>query len=381
MSNKKQFICIGCYVFCILYITLLSRTPALVHVVRMIPFWSFSDWIKGNWSRGGSIILNMILFVPFGYILSGTIKKRLVQLATCFALSLAIEIAQYCTFRGFFDIDDIITNTFGGFIGIVCYQRFGDRLKNWHVPVIFILAGIAGCFLVTSNTVIYETQFDFHIQYVKVKDNKITMNGTCDIYRRGFLPYQIQLKGENGIIHAATTTEGMQFTATAEVSAGEYEVDVVFNGYQPISTKTYINGNQIEYVQAAPTPDITDTDLEFLLDTGILKVYNAEYDVYVYQVENRLYWIIGKTDFNTSVIYHLYTEEPENLPVERQQYGFDNRGFSIGSDKDLTGTINCGRYRVYSDIIPTDYSITAIAVGMNKGSDIIWKECFRADTF
>ena len=129
-----------------------------------------------------------------------------------------------------------------------------------------------------------------------------------------------------------------------------------------------------------PKPDITATDLEFLMDKGILKVYDADYDLYVYQVDDRLYWLIG-ADFDASIIYHLYTEEKENLPDDRQQYGFDNRGFRIGSEKDLTETMNCGKYKVFSDIIPTDYYITAIAVGMNKGPDILWREYFRPDRF
>ena len=32
-------------------------------------------------------------------------------------------------------------------------------------------------------------------------------------------------------------------------------------------------------------------------------------------------------------------------------------------------------------IIPTDYFITAIAVGMNKGPDILWREYFRPNRF
>ena len=183
------------------------------------------------------------------------------------------------------------------------------------------------------------------------------------------------------IYRASTETDGTKFIATADVPGNEcYEIDVVFQGYQPIGTKTYINGDHVEYVPTAPKPDTTVTDLEFLLDKGILKFYDADYDVYVYQVDDRLYWLIG-VEFDASIIYHLYTEEKESLPEDRQQYGFDNRGFRIGSEKDLTETMNCGKYKVFSDIIPTDYYVTAIAVGMNKGPDIYWREYFRPNRY
>lgn len=369
------------YALCVLYITILSRTPALARNARPIPFWSFLDWIKGNWSRGGSIVLNIVLFIPLGYLLSGVWKSKMLPLITCLAVTIAIEVTQYFSYYGYFDTDDIIANFLGGVIGVLCFQRFGERLKRFHVPGILLLAGLIGCIITTGNTVVYETQFDFRIQSVKAQDNTITLSGNCDVYRRGFLPYQIQLKGENGIYRASTETDGTKFIATADVPGNEcYEIDVVFQGYQPISTKTYINGDHVEYVPNAPKPDITATDLEFLMDKGILKVFDADYDVYVYQVDDRLYWLIG-ADFDASIIYHLYTEEKENLPEDRQQYGFDNRGFRIGSEKDLTETMNCGKYRVFSDIITTDYKVTAIAVGMNKGPDIYWREYFRPNRF
>ncbi|MDO5138964.1 MAG: VanZ family protein, partial [Oscillospiraceae bacterium] len=348
--------------------------------VRPIPFWSFLDWFRGNWLRGGSIALNIILFIPLGYHLAGVWKSKWVPLIICLNMTIAIEVVQYFTYYGYFDTDDIIVNFLGGVIGVFCYQRFGERLKNWPVLVLLILTGIVGCFLVAGNTVIYETQFDFQIHSLEVQNNAFKLSGTCDIYRRDFLPYTIQLKGEGSTYRASTETDGVLFTATAVAPDGEYEVDVVFNGYQPINTKTYIKGDQVQYVSKAPTPDILNTNLEFLLDTGILKMYNADYDAYVYQFDNHLYWLIGK-DFDASIIYHLYTEELVNLPEERKQYGFDNRGFRIGSENDITETMDCGAYRVFTDIIPNEYSVTAIAVGMNKGPDIIWREYFRPCSF
>ena len=381
MRSKKTYTYILLYVLCILYITILSRTPALARNVRPIPFWSFLDWFNGNWSRGGSIALNIVLFIPLGYLLAGVWKSKWVPLTICLTVPIAIEVVQYFTYYGYFDTDDIIANFLGGVIGILCYQQVGERLKWFHVPALLILAGLIGCIITTGNSQIYETQFDFWIQSVKAQENTITLSGNCDVYRRGFLPYQIQLKSKDGIYRASTETDGTQFTATVDAPGNEcYEIDVVFQGYQPISTKTYINGGHVEYVPNAQKPDITATDLEFLLDKGILKVHDADYDVYVYQVDDRLYWLIG-ADFDASIIYHLYTEEKDNLPEERQQYGFDNRGFRIGSEKDITEIMNCESYRVFTDIIPTDYKVTAIAVGMNKGPDIYWREYFRPNRY
>lgn len=376
MRSRKQIIYVSFYSACIFYITILSRAPALAHTVKPIPLWSYLDWLRGNQSRGLSILLNIILFTPLGYMLASGKKRKWIPVGLCFLSSVSIEIIQYLTYRGFFDIDDIISNCIGGAGGALIYRAVGERFNKWHVPALLLLAGIIGCIITSGNRQIYETQFDFRILSVEVQGNSITLSGVCDIYRRGFVPYQIQLKDDDGTYIASTETDGTQFIATTNVPIGVYEIDVLFQGYPPISTNTYICGDQVQFVPNAPIPDIIATDLAFLLNAGIIKVYNAEYDTYVYQVDNNLYWIIG-ADFVDSIIYHLYTEEPENLPEERKRYGFDNRGFGNGSEKEITNTINCGKYRVFRDIIPNEYSVTAVVVGMNKGPDVFWSQYFR----
>ena len=123
-----------------------------------------------------------------------------------------------------------------------------------------------------------------------------------------------------------------------------------------------------------------DIKVDGARDDWILMAYNEEYDVYVYQLEKCLYWLVGN-EYDASIIYHLYTTEPDNLPENRKQYGFDNRGVSIDSGKELTETKDCGKYKIFTDIIPTDYFVTAIAVGMNKGQDVFWEEFFRPNRF
>ena len=197
----------------------------------------------------------------------------------------------------------------------------------------------------------------------------------CTVYNRDELGYQILLRSEDTEQRAETVVAGEEFSASLESANGELYVQ--FRGYSPIATSVYINNGEIAYVpMRTPEPDVTDTDIELIVETGTLMVYNAEYETYVYQVGDILYWLVGK-DFDASIIYHLSTDKPDNLPENRQQYGFDNRGFRIGSEQEITETMNCGRYRVFSDTIPDSYRVIAIAVGMNKGPDIFWRDYFR----
>jgi glycopeptide antibiotics resistance protein len=61
---------------------------------------------------------NIIWFVPFGYyIVAYKRKSLLTAILIGFALSLVIEITQFVLGSGVSEIDDIILNTFGCFIG------------------------------------------------------------------------------------------------------------------------------------------------------------------------------------------------------------------------------------------------------------------------
>lgn len=88
---------------------------------NLIPFRSMSVQIERitQWWALKNILGNIIPFIPFGFLLPITYKKfnaAIKVLAMGFASILLIEIFQFFTRLGSFDVDDIILNM----IGIVC---------------------------------------------------------------------------------------------------------------------------------------------------------------------------------------------------------------------------------------------------------------------
>ncbi len=74
--------------------------------------------------------LNMILFVPVGYLLPYTFhwfraRVRVRPVLFCLMLSFLVENLQLITRRGMYDFDDIISNTLGGWIGQLLYITVG----------------------------------------------------------------------------------------------------------------------------------------------------------------------------------------------------------------------------------------------------------------
>lgn len=70
---------------------------------------------------------NIIAFMPMGFFLSEVTGKKLngIQiLLLCFLFSLSVETVQLLTKLGCFDVDDMILNTLGGFLGYLVNRIF-----------------------------------------------------------------------------------------------------------------------------------------------------------------------------------------------------------------------------------------------------------------
>lgn len=86
--------------------------------LELTPF-NYGETISGNYPQFESI-LNVLIFVPFGFLLSKITQKNFFKkLLIIFFVSLCFEIIQYCLAIGVADVTDLITNTSGGLIGIL----------------------------------------------------------------------------------------------------------------------------------------------------------------------------------------------------------------------------------------------------------------------
>lgn len=390
------------YLLFIFYITLFSRSYSFVRSCNLEMFWSYITWFKGNAMLGREILLNIALFVPFGYFLTDVLQgwniKRagVTTVIVSLVIATAIETVQFIDGLGYCEFDDVFNNVLGsclgiGFFRLCSYCISADHLQKWKlvISILFLIAGVAGCNMVSGSGLLppYKslTQFDFDIKQVSSDGKNLSLQGYCYAYKREMPSYHILLRGEQTgkLYKGVTKVDGKTFLASVPVDTEEkYHVLVQFKIYQPVSTFTYVNNNRVEYVSGTVVdPDIRDTDLGMIVRNGILKVYEPKFDVYVYQFNRRLYWLIGSPiDKRTEIIFHLHTNEPDRLPEHRKKYKFDNRGFRAGAKNELTRQMRCGKYRVFEREIPKEYNITAVWVGFNTGGKITWSRWFRVET-
>ena len=149
-GTKKKIRAVGMVLFC-LYIILLvyflffaegyGRVPSqertyrynLVPFVEIRRFWNYREQL-GFMAVFTNIFGNVIGFVPYGFILPIISKKTenlLFVTSTGFLGSLLVETVQLMTRVGSFDVDDLILNTLGAFLGCLLFM-ICNKIRRWY---------------------------------------------------------------------------------------------------------------------------------------------------------------------------------------------------------------------------------------------------------
>ena len=142
------------YLLLNLYFTLLMREPGEDYPIILTPLRSYfavlgwdvqsfpvvGQLLQGSWEEPIAfafesligIVQNLILFMPFGFLLYAvTDQPRTARILLFgFLLSLAIELCQLFFRLGWFEIDDILHNVLGTYLGIRLYRRTVKRTST-----------------------------------------------------------------------------------------------------------------------------------------------------------------------------------------------------------------------------------------------------------
>ena len=129
-GEKINFLFAFLYIGVVVFFTLLYRGTTF-HNVKYGILESYIKMFIDSEIRA-SIIKNIWLFVPLGAILYQLYPKRIVFLMSV-AISVIVELIQYATGIGYCELDDIISNSFGGWIGFesaMLLKNIKNSLRN-----------------------------------------------------------------------------------------------------------------------------------------------------------------------------------------------------------------------------------------------------------
>lgn len=137
MLKKIYKIIIIPYTLLLLYLMFLGmgRFQYDDNLIAVEPIFSTINFIKGirDWKEIVIIVLgNIVMFIPFGFL--GWVFPKLKDLKTLvlnFIPAITIvEALQYFTRMGIFEIDDIILNTFGVYLGWLMYRFIEKKFRS-----------------------------------------------------------------------------------------------------------------------------------------------------------------------------------------------------------------------------------------------------------
>lgn len=135
ISGKTLFTVLGIYILSLLVLLFFrpnEQDYGAAHNINLIPFSTISLFLSGDADplvAFYNIAANIVLFIPFGIALKWK-KRNWVTLIIVPILTISlIEIIQHLTNRGSLDIDDLLLNTLGFFIGYLLTPVFMRIIK------------------------------------------------------------------------------------------------------------------------------------------------------------------------------------------------------------------------------------------------------------
>jgi glycopeptide antibiotics resistance protein len=135
LPNKIVLISIiAIYITFVLYMTLLNRKIGKSIDYKLDLFWSYKEMLRVSEKYYfKEIVLNIALFVPFGFLLPMMFEK-LTSIKTilllAFIFSLFIETSQLVFKIGLFELDDLFDNTLGAVIGYGIIYSLASLVSN-----------------------------------------------------------------------------------------------------------------------------------------------------------------------------------------------------------------------------------------------------------
>ena len=120
------------YLLLVLCFTIIFRERQDVSRILLKPIWEYKSI---NYTRLAESILNILLFIPLGFLSCAAIKQKslLKVMGLCCGISVWIELLQLTLKKGVCNIDDVINNTVGIVIGygffMLCYLA-SDKTKK-----------------------------------------------------------------------------------------------------------------------------------------------------------------------------------------------------------------------------------------------------------
>lgn len=190
--TKKNLIVYGmsiCY-FAIVFGAVFLNRGKFYNSVNLHLFSSYLEaYHNMSMTLFRNLLLNIALFVPLGVFLplyTQKLDKVYKVIPVGFLITLLIETMQYMTRLGIFEVDDILNNTLGVWIGYGLYKTYVNikkKEKKSHLvgylsPILIVILSFLVMFAVYSKQEFGNLPFEYNY---KINMDKITVTNNIDL--------------------------------------------------------------------------------------------------------------------------------------------------------------------------------------------------------
>lgn len=321
----KKFILYGIsigYIIVVLGATFMNRAQ----VYKTINLNLFSSYKEAyhlmKISLFRNLILNMLLFVPFGFLLpfySDKLKKMYKVLLIGLGFTLLIEIIQYLSRFGIFEIDDVFDNTVGVLIGysiFMVYNNIKEKkpIKNiimYFIPIILVITTFLGIYIKYQSkqygNLDFEYNYKINMKNVNLKNNIQNYSSEKPMRK---IYYKDRLNKRTARKFAIRFFSKLGATID-DRQTNEYEDTIIYNAngynlwvnlnngsYRFSNHKIYDGIHNYEAISGATKEEI----LNALNDIGIVIPANAEFSE-----KNKIYYFTVDEESNYKYTKGVFT--------------------------------------------------------------------------
>ena len=160
-KNQKtmSFIVVGIYLFLLVWLIIFKFNTNFTDIdhIRSINLIPFKESVIVNGRLNiQEILYNVLVFVPLGVYINifkndWSFAKKILP-ALC--LSIIFELVQFIFAIGASDITDVIGNTLGGIVGLICYIIFKKIFKYKTITIINVNGLIIDVFAIAMLAIL-----------------------------------------------------------------------------------------------------------------------------------------------------------------------------------------------------------------------------------
>ena len=376
-TNIKKvivFCILFCYIVIVIGATIFTRSGVYEHA----NFNLFSSYIEAwnNYSKSywRNIILNILMFVPFGFLLplfSDRFKKFYWTLGLSFLFTFGIESTQYITKRGIFEVDDIMNNWIGALIGyslVMFLLTSISKEKTKFKPLkllIYLLPTLAAIFAGYKITDAYNSQRfgNLSSNYNYVYDmSKVSLNSKVELKDDEDKEKKVytlnRLSSEDALNFAQDFFKKLG-TSVDKSNIDTYDNQMLYsssNGRYKIMV--YLNGGAYSFTDFNCSDNIINQDMDKESVIVALKKYNVKpCDIAEFEQERedgkklssyRFYVDLNEKNNKLTDGYLTISQSDEILNIYNYIYTYKPYGkYKIISQEEAYDKIKAGQFNSY----------------------------------